>query len=114
MSTSTKPATAAPTSLKSGTSVTPSNSDAARNQFYAAALSMSWQLALVVLVPLLGGFKLDQHLHSLPLWTGLGFAVAMVGMVLVVRRQLQLFDPTVTKANIENARKIREAEHDDD
>lgn len=78
-----------------------------------AALNMSWQLAIVVLVPLLVGVKLDKHFHSLPLWTGLGFLVAMAGMALVVWRQLKLFSPKITQADIDNAKKIRDKEDED-
>jgi len=70
-----------------------------RQQFFMAALNMSWQLAIVVLVPVIGGFKLDEHLHSLPLWTITGFVVAMIGMAAVVWRQLQLFSPKITQNN---------------
>ena len=59
------------------------------SEFLVAALSMSWQLAVVVLVPVVGGFKLDQHLSSAPLWTIVGFVLAMAGMGAVVWRQLQ-------------------------
>lgn len=65
----------------------------ARRDFFLAATNMSWQLAIVVLVPIVGGFKLDEHLHSLPLWTFVGFVLAMIGMGVVVWRQLQLLSP---------------------
>ena len=54
---------------------------------------MSWQLAIVVLVPIIGGFELDQKLNTLPALTIVGFVVAMVGMGAVVWRQLQIFAP---------------------
>jgi hypothetical protein len=54
---------------------------------------MSWQLAIVVLVPIIGGFELDKSLDTLPALTIAGFFVAMVGMALVVWRQLQRFAP---------------------
>lgn len=79
-----------------------------------AALNMSWQLAIVVLVPILGGFALDEHFNDLPLWTGVGFVLAMIGMALVVWRQLQLFSPKVTKADIERAKKLRDQEKEED
>lgn len=68
-----------------------------KKDFLLAATNMSWQLAIVVLVPIIGGFKIDQHLHdSLPVGTILGFILAMIGMALVVWRQLQLFSPKIT------------------
>jgi len=66
-----------------------------RRDFYLAATNMSWQLAIVVLLPIVGGFKLDEHWHSLPLWTFVGFALAMVGMGVVLWRQLQLLSPKI-------------------
>lgn len=65
----------------------------ARGQFFSAAISMSWQLAVVVLVPILVGFQLDNKLNMLPLLTIVGFLIAMVGMAYVVWRQMQLYSP---------------------
>jgi hypothetical protein len=61
-------------------------------------MNMSWQLALVVLVPIIGGFELDNKLNTLPALTIAGFVVAMVGMGAVVWRQLQIFSPAPSKA----------------
>lgn len=66
-----------------------------KRDFYLAATNMSWQLAIVVLVPIVGGFKLDERLHSLPLWTFIGFTLAMIGMAVVVWHQLQLLSPKI-------------------
>lgn len=54
---------------------------------------MSWQLAIVVLVPIIGGFELDKKLDIVPVLTIAGFFVAMAGMGLVVWHQLQIFTP---------------------
>lgn len=64
-----------------------------KEEFIVAALNMSWQLAIVVLVPIIGGFELDQKLDTLPALTIAGFFVAMAGMALIVWRQLQLYSP---------------------
>jgi F0F1-type ATP synthase assembly protein I len=66
---------------------------AAKQNFIASAMNMSWQLAVVVLVPIIGGFKLDEHLHMAPLLTIVGFLVAMGGMALVLWQQLQRLSP---------------------
>ncbi len=93
MSKTTQPAKA-PTATKGGASTKPapvlSNP---KRDFYLAATTMSWQLAIVVLVPVVGGFKLDEHFDSLPLWTFVGFSVAMIGMAIIVWRQLQVLSP---------------------
>lgn len=69
------------------------HADAGRRMFVSAALSMSWQLAVVVLAPILGGYWLDQHFHMLPLGTIVGFVLAMGGVIMVLRRQLQELGP---------------------
>jgi F0F1-type ATP synthase assembly protein I len=61
--------------------------------FMMAVLNMSWQLAIVVLVPIIGGYKLDILFGSLPVFTIVGFLIAMVGSGIVMWRQLQLFGP---------------------
>ena len=66
-----------------------------KKEFFMAATSMSWQLAIVVLIPIVGGFKVDQYFDSLPVGTIIGFILAMTGMGVVVWRQLQLLAPKV-------------------
>ena len=81
----------------STTTVNPSTNP--KTVFLMAALNMSWQLAIVVLVPIIGGFELDKKLHLLPLLTITGFILAMIGMALVVWRQLQLYSPAPPKGH---------------
>ena len=57
----------------------------------AAAFGMGWQLALVVLLPIFGGYKLDESMASAPVWTVVGLLVSMVGSILVIRRALAAF-----------------------
>ena len=64
-----------------------------RTEFISATLTMSWQLAIVVLVPIIGGFELDKKLHMTPLLTIVGFIIAMIGMALVVWFQFQQVAP---------------------
>jgi F0F1-type ATP synthase assembly protein I len=56
--------------------------------FLAAVLSMSWQLAIVVLVPILGGYALDQQFDTSPWLTVIGFILALGGVVVVFRQML--------------------------
>lgn len=95
----TKPGHATPVTAADAAEHTPSND--ARLEFFSAAMNMSWQLAIVVLVPIIGGFELDKKLDMLPLLTITGFILAMIGMAAVVWRQMQLFSPTrpTTKGN---------------
>ncbi|HUD06736.1 MAG TPA: AtpZ/AtpI family protein [Candidatus Saccharimonadales bacterium] len=64
--------------------------DMLKKQFLATVVSMSWQLAIVVLLPVLGGYSLDKHSHTQPLWTIVGFAGAVVGVVAILRRTLKI------------------------
>lgn len=54
--------------------------------FLAAILDMSWRLAIVVLVPIIGGFKLDGHLGTTPVLTIIGFLLAMAGVFVILKR----------------------------
>ena len=57
--------------------------------FTMAVLDMSWQLAIVVLVPVIGGYELDKHMHSTPWLTIIGFVLAMAGAYFVMKRMLK-------------------------
>lgn len=63
-----------------------------QTKFLAMALTMGWQLALVVLIPVIGGFELDKKLDLSPIMTVLGFFIAMVGFGLVLWRVMHLAD----------------------
>ena len=60
--------------------------------FITMALTMSWQLALVVLAPIIGGHMLDLHYGKAPLLTLAGLVVAVIGVFGVLAR-------TVSEAN---------------
>ncbi|MFI5270900.1 MAG: AtpZ/AtpI family protein [Candidatus Saccharimonadales bacterium] len=75
------------------------NIKTAKAEFVSATLNMSWQLALVVLIPIIGGFELDKKLNMTPLLTIVGFFIAMIGMGVVVWKQFQLVTPKVTPSN---------------
>ena len=59
-----------------------------RGIFISAVIDMSWQLAIVVLVPIVGGYELDNHFHIKNLWMIVGFVVAIGGVIVVLRRML--------------------------
>lgn len=91
MNTTAQPATK-PTATSSPVSAT-SEDQNFRQAYYGAVLNMSWQLAVVVLVPVLGGHWLDGHYHTAPLWLLVGFGIAIAGMVLTVWRQYRNLSP---------------------
>jgi uncharacterized membrane protein YjfL (UPF0719 family) len=80
------------TSPAVGGKIDPLTSAEIRSTFFAAALSMGWQLAVVVIIPIVGGYYLDQHLHESAIWEVVGFIVALLGFIVVVRRQLLDFN----------------------
>jgi uncharacterized membrane protein len=60
-----------------------------------ASLQMSWKLAIVVLIPLIGGVKLDQHLKTGPYLTILGILLAIGGIYYVLSRILAEFNQSI-------------------
>jgi F0F1-type ATP synthase assembly protein I len=59
-----------------------------QQQFIGSVLSMSWQLAMVFLIPVVGGLELDKHFKTLPLCSLIGFAIGITAGVLVVRKSV--------------------------
>ncbi len=86
MTTSIKPANHTPTSLAVGTN-TPSGRSVTSSA--AIALGMSWQLLVVIVLPLVGGHVLDGRTHMSPVWTVVGMVVSLVGTIVVVRQAMQ-------------------------
>jgi F0F1-type ATP synthase assembly protein I len=83
------------TSNQQPKSVSPNS--AAASVFIGMALDMSWRLAIVVLVPIIGGFELDKKFNTSPLLTIVGFILAMVGMALVLKRMLKVVNITTNE-----------------
>lgn len=79
-----------------------SKTDNPTSLFLTMALDMSWRLAIVVLVPIIGGFKLDEALDMSPLLTIVGFLLAMGGMALVCWRALLAANQATAPKNKEN------------
>ncbi len=66
----------------------------------AIALSMSGQLVVVVIAPILAGHYLDRHYHKASFWTIIGLIVSVAGMIAVViqtNRQINEYMQTNTK-----------------
>lgn len=57
--------------------------------FVSMVLSMSWQLAIVVIVPIVGGYLLDQRLGSSPWLVLAGLVVAVLATCGVLWRTLK-------------------------
>lgn len=117
MNKSTKPATTPPTFSRSGINTDPAKSAVARQQFLGAALTMSWQLAVAVLVPVLGGVELGKHLGSQTAWVLAGLGVALIGsgvvMLQAMRAANRLPVPELTAKERRAVQKSYEEEDDD-
>lgn len=64
--------------------------------FMGAVVDMTWQLAFVVLIPVIGGYELDQHFKTSPLWIIVGGVLALVGSFAVMRRILNQLNQSFT------------------
>ena len=88
----------------------------ARQQFLVAAANMSWQLAVVVLVPIIGGVTLDKTFGT-AVYTFIGLAVALIGSGLVMWRAMQAANrlpvPKLTAAQKRAIQQSYEEEDDD-
>lgn len=119
MSTS-QPALKTPTSAKSGSehsdSISPKSS-APRQQFLVAALNMSWQLAVVVLVPIIGGVELGKKFGNPSAWTFGGLVVAFIASGAVMWRAMQAANklpvPKLTDAERRAVQKSYEEEDEE-
>lgn len=52
--------------------------------FLSLALDMTWQMAIVVIVPIVGGYLLDHHFQTTPWLTVVGFVIAGGGVFVVL------------------------------
>jgi F0F1-type ATP synthase assembly protein I len=90
----------------------------ARGLFLTLAFNMSWQLAIVVLVPILAGVKLDKVFgtHNTLTFVGLGLAVLGSGAVMwqTMQRANRLPVPKLTEAQKRAIKKSYEEEDKDE
>lgn len=73
--------------------------------FMSAVLDLSWRMAIVVLLPIIGGFELDKHLGTSPSFTILGFILAMAGTFVVLKQMLADYgDKSVINSSVSNTK----------
>jgi len=84
--------------------------------FITMAFDMTWRLAIVILVPVIGGYELDKKLHTNPVLLIIGFVVAMIGMAVIMWQTMQTANrQPVTKLTAAQKRQVkRQYEEDDD
>jgi F0F1-type ATP synthase assembly protein I len=73
-------------------SMPPIDVSAYNNLFVGMVLNMSWQLAIVVIGPVVGGYVLDQRFNSSP-W------LVLVGLVVAILATCGILWRTVREAN---------------
>ncbi|HET7673527.1 MAG TPA: hypothetical protein VFK11_03385 [Candidatus Saccharimonadales bacterium] len=87
-----------------------------KNTFLIMALDMSWQLAVVVLVPVIGGAKLSKTTGT-NAYLFVGLALAVVGSTAVMWRAMQAANrlpvPKLTPAERKKIQKQYEEEDED-
>jgi uncharacterized membrane protein len=106
-----------PTAQRGGakTAIDPQKSAAARQNFVAMAINMGWQLAIAVLVPVIGGAELDKAFGKSYVFTLIGLGVALVGSGLVLWRSVQVANRLpVPKLTTEQKRAIKKSYEDED
>jgi F0F1-type ATP synthase assembly protein I len=81
--------TPSPTPTSGNSQVMVGKAENPTSVFVGMAWDMSWRLAIVVLVPIVGAFELDSHFNTTPFLTVLGFLVAIAGVVFVLRQTLR-------------------------
>ncbi len=88
-----------------------------RSVFLTLALNMSWQLALAVLVPTVGGVELDKKLHSGSVFLFVGLALAVILSTVVMWHAMQTANnlpaPKLTEAQKRAVKKSYEDEDDE-
>jgi hypothetical protein len=103
-----------PPSLHGGSSPQTHSSPGQAN-FVGMAVSMGWQLAVVVLVPIIGGVQMDKVLDTTAVCTVLGFLLAIAGSTVVMWRTLQQANKLpVPKLTAAEKRAIKKQYEDDD
>ena len=86
-----------------------------RSVFLVAVTNMSWQLAIVVMVPIIGGVKLDKVFGTSNIWTFVGLGVAFLASAVVMWRTVQLANKQpVPKLTAAQKREIKKQYEEDD
>ncbi|HEY1835230.1 MAG TPA: AtpZ/AtpI family protein [Candidatus Saccharimonadales bacterium] len=86
-----------------------------RDQFLNMALNMSWQLAIVVLVPILAGVKLDKVFGTGSVYTFVGLGLALIGSIAVMWRTMQVANRLpVPKLTASQKRAIKKSYEEED
>lgn len=103
-----------PQSLGGTASEKPLDGARQRHDFVSLALTMGWQLAAAVLVPLIGGALLDRALNTTPVLTFIGMAVAVLASIVVMWRTMQTANSLPVPKLTESQRQAIKKQYDED
>jgi len=93
----------------------PTKTNSPSSVFLGMGLDMTWRLALVVLIPVIGGAELDKALKTSPLFVLIGLGLAVVGTIFVLWKTLQEANKLpVPKLSDAEKRKIQKQYEEDD
>jgi hypothetical protein len=83
--------------------------------FIGMALNMSWQLAIVILIPVVAGVQLDKHFGTSYAYTFIGLGLALLGSGVVMWRTLKVANSVpVPKLTAAEKRKIQKQYQEED
>src|ERR1700760_3942197 len=113
----TKKPVSKPTAAKDGSasSFPTAKGSLASQDFLVMAANMSWQLAIVVLIPIIGGRQLDKAANTSYVFTLIGLAVALIGSTIVMWRSMQVANRLpVPKLTAAQKRAVKKSYEEDD
>ncbi len=79
----------------------------AKQLFYSSVLDMGWRLAVVVIVPIVIGVKLDDRYNTTPSWTLTALILAAFGAVMVVSKSVKEANRVVNEELQESSKKAK-------
>jgi F0F1-type ATP synthase assembly protein I len=63
---------------------------------------MSWQLLVVIVVPIVGGHLLDGKFHTGSIWMIAGMVIGLAGTIIVVRQAMQQLNEIMDRSTKES------------
>jgi F0F1-type ATP synthase assembly protein I len=88
-----------------------------KSQFVGMAVTMGWQLAVAVLVPVIGGVELDKVFDTAPALLIAGLVIALLASIAVMWRTMQVANrlpvPKLTDSQRRAIKKSYEEEDDE-
>jgi F0F1-type ATP synthase assembly protein I len=74
----------------------------ARRMFVVSTLNMGWQLAGMVIIPVLVGVKLDLKFDSKPSYTLAALVIAIFGSIIVIKNNINRVNKEMSQTNRED------------